>query len=202
MGKKTIVFLLTFMAAGLSVSAQTFTDVLAKNSEGEGTVIIYQAPQLKILLNGKADPPKAEVKSAETKTVKPVANAKKQQGKTPVGGRNEQNSLNGNVVAESNLPTARTSGRTIVQTGYRVQLYSGDNSRNARQKAYSVGYLFKSSYLDVPVYTHFYSPHWTCRVGNFKTYEEAHAFLTEVKATGSFPEATIIRTKIQVAADE
>ena len=89
--------------------------------------------------------------------------------------------------------------KSITVNGYRIRLYSGTNSRESRQKAYSIGYLFKSSYLNVPVYTHFVSPHWTCCVGNFKTYEDAQKFLSELKATNQFNGAMIIKSKIQVS---
>ena len=87
---------------------------------------------------------------------------------------------------------------SITTFGYRIRLYVGGSSREARQKAYSVGYLFKSVYMDIPVYTHFYSPHWMCSAGNFKTYEEASRFLAELKTTGQFGGAMIVKSKIQI----
>ena len=44
---------------------------------------------------------------------------------------------------------------------------------------------------------HFYSPRWICRMGNYRTYEEAHDVLTKVKQLG-YPSAVIVKGKITV----
>ena len=84
------------------------------------------------------------------------------------------------------------------QAGYRIQIYSGDNSRQARQKAYQLGYLFKSYFPDIPVYTHFYSPHWVCRAGDFRTIGEARSVLGKMRYIKGLSGAAIIRSTIQV----
>ena len=81
--------------------------------------------------------------------------------------------------------------------GYRVQAFAGGNSRKDRQQAESVGNQIKSSYPGVPVYVHFYSPRWICRIGNYRTYEEAHDILRQVKQMG-YPSAVIVKGKITV----
>ena len=55
----------------------------------------------------------------------------------------------------------------------------------------------KSHYPNVPVYVHFYSPRWICRVGNYRTYEEAHQMLVSLRNLG-FDQATIVKGKITV----
>lgn len=82
-------------------------------------------------------------------------------------------------------------------TGYRIQVYSGGNSRQDRQRAQDIGNKIKMKFPDQPVYVHFYSPSWKCRVGNFRTYEEANRMLRKIKAMG-FNSATILRGKITV----
>jgi len=52
-------------------------------------------------------------------------------------------------------------------------------------------------YPDQPVYVHFYSPHWICRVGNYRSFEEAETMLRKVKALG-YRQACIVRGKIIV----
>ena len=81
--------------------------------------------------------------------------------------------------------------------GYRVQAFAGGNSRKDRQQAESVGNQIKSSYPGVPVYVHFYSPRWICRVGNYRTYEEAHQMLLSLRKMG-FSEAVVVKGKITV----
>ncbi|MBS5614010.1 MAG: SPOR domain-containing protein, partial [Prevotella buccalis] len=48
-----------------------------------------------------------------------------------------------------------------------------------------------------PVYVHFYSPRWICRVGNYRSYEEAAHILKQVKGLG-YKQASIVRGKITV----
>lgn len=82
-------------------------------------------------------------------------------------------------------------------TGYRVQAFAGGNSRADRQKAQTIGNAIKMRYPDQPVYVHFYSPRWLCRVGNYRTYAEASTMLKAIKAMG-YKSATIVKGKITV----
>ena len=82
-------------------------------------------------------------------------------------------------------------------TGYRVQAYAGGNQRKDRQRAEQIGNEIKMNYPEEPVYVHFYSPRWICRVGNYRTYEEAHQMLLNVRKLG-FTSATIVKGKISI----
>ncbi len=83
-------------------------------------------------------------------------------------------------------------------TGYRIQAFSGGNSRADREKANKIGDAIKMKYPDQPVYVHFYSPRWICRVGNFRSYSEAAKLLRSIKAMG-YTQACIVKGKINVA---
>jgi hypothetical protein len=80
--------------------------------------------------------------------------------------------------------------------GFRVQLYSGGNSRMDKMRAQGMAQSAKSMFTQSSVYTQFISPHWVCRMGDFKTHAEAVTVLREVRATGRFPEAVIVRCKV------
>ena len=80
--------------------------------------------------------------------------------------------------------------------GFRVQLYSGGNSRMDKMRAQSMAQTAKGMFSQSSVYTQFISPHWVCRMGDFKTHEAAVSALHEVRATGCFPEAVIVRCKV------
>ena len=82
-------------------------------------------------------------------------------------------------------------------TGYRVQVFKGGNSRSERLQAEKIGKEIKSYYPYLPVYVHFYSPQWICRVGNYQTYEEAHQMLLSLRKLG-YTEAIIVKGKITV----
>ena len=77
-----------------------------------------------------------------------------------------------------------------------ILMYLGGNSRQSKNEATQMGARVKGIYGNVNVYTHFVSPHWICRVGDFKTYEEANEILRHLKETGRFNEATIVKSKI------
>lgn len=82
-------------------------------------------------------------------------------------------------------------------TGYRVQAYAGGNTRADKQRAQHIGDAIKMKYPEQPIYVHFYSPRWICRVGNFRSYGEASKMLKAVKAMG-YKGATIVKGKITV----
>ena len=81
--------------------------------------------------------------------------------------------------------------------GYRVQVFAGGNSRSDRLKAERAGDNMKSLFPSEPVYVHFYTPRWICRIGNYRTYEEAYEILKKVKQQG-YDSAIIVKGKITV----
>jgi len=81
--------------------------------------------------------------------------------------------------------------------GYRVQAFAGGNQRKDRQKAEKIGNTIKASYPEEPIYVHFYSPRWICRVGNYRTYEEAHQMLLNIRKLG-ISGASVVKGKITV----
>lgn len=87
--------------------------------------------------------------------------------------------------------------RSYKVDGYRVQVYAGTNSRQGKEQAQKAGNAVKMAMPDQPVYVHFYSPRWICRVGNYRSYEEASRVLKQVKALG-YAQACIISGKITV----
>jgi hypothetical protein len=82
-------------------------------------------------------------------------------------------------------------------TGFRVQAFSGSNSRNDRMKAEQARTTIKLNYPEEPIYVHFYSPHWICRVGNYRSFQEARTMLMKVKALG-YKQACIVKGTISV----
>lgn len=88
--------------------------------------------------------------------------------------------------------------RSYKVNGYRVQVFAGGNSRADKQKAQQAGNAVKRAMPDQPVYVHFYSPRWICRVGNYRSYEEANRVLSQVKKIG-YKQACIVSGKINVA---
>lgn len=102
---------------------------------------------------------------------------------------------------EMNIPTVdlrkKVMRRSYKVTGYRVQAYSGGNKRTDKIRAQQIGNAIKMAYPDQPVYVHFYSPRWVCRVGNYRSYSEAQRMLRAVKKMG-YKSAMIVKGKITV----
>lgn len=82
-------------------------------------------------------------------------------------------------------------------TGYRVQAFAGGNSRKDRIAAQKAGNTIKMRYPDQPVYVHFYSPRWICRVGNFRSLDEATKMLHQIRVMG-YRSASLVKGMITV----
>lgn len=106
-----------------------------------------------------------------------------------------------NEEEEINIPTVDMRKKVMRNarkvTGYRVQAYAGGNTRADKQRAQQIGEAIKMRFPDQPIYVHFYSPRWICRVGNYRSYSEASRMLRSVKAMG-YRGATIVKGKITV----
>ena len=92
------------------------------------------------------------------------------------------------------------STQRIKMNGYRIQVYSGGNSRTSKREAEGAGYRARGILAGESVYTNFMSPRWVCRVGDYRSYEEAYRALTELKGAG-FRDAVIVKSKVQVPVD-
>ena len=84
------------------------------------------------------------------------------------------------------------SGTVIKAKGFRIQVYSGNNTRASKEKATNIANSLKSSYPDLSVYTFFKSPRWLCTVGDFLTVEEAHETMRMLKKETTYKEIFIL----------
>ena len=208
--KSSVVFLTGFLMTA-NVFSQTMSEKIQRHQAGEGTVIMYQEPYIRILLDGRDV--SAPVKSSSVQTTRKNDRKNEELKSSKAEGKSASAQQPSSRTSDSNISIVSEKGEetgadtqfrkkvyknSITVNGFRIRIYVGGSSRDARQKAYSKGYLFKSVFMDVPVYTHFYSPHWMCSVGNFKTYGEASKFLKELGAYQQFSDAVIIKSKIQV----
>ena len=102
---------------------------------------------------------------------------------------------------ESLLGTEHKVGgdQTVLKSsGYRVQVYAGNNSRAARSEATHVASKVNEYFTDLKTYTFFTSPRWLCRVGDFRSIEEADAMMRKLRATGIFREVSIVKDQINI----
>ena len=187
-----------------AVDAQsTFTERLQKSNKGEGKISVTQDKSIDALVNGSSavtkqpENNKPEQKEKVT-TPKEKANDKeKAESKEKEKVAPKENEAQAIVVTPDTADVHKKVMKGVKINGYRVQVFAGGNSRNDRLKAERTGESIKSSFPGVPVYVHFYSPRWICRMGNYRTYEEAHEVLQKVKHLG-YDSAIIVKGKITV----
>ena len=85
-----------------------------------------------------------------------------------------------------------SKGKKIQTIGYRIQVYAGGNTRYAKEEAMKAAQLVKNKYPEIVVYTEFVAPRWVCRVGDFKTIEEADQAMRMLKKLRNFKEIAIL----------
>lgn len=164
-----------------AASAQTFVTRLQTPVKGQGRITVTHDAAIDALVNG------AGSATAQKQTKTESAPKKTTTTTTPK--------------AEGAKETANTqkapTGKSYKVDGYRVQAYAGGNTRRDRQAAEQTGSSIKSKFPNEQIYVHFYSPRWICRVGNYRTYEEAHKMLLAIQELG-YKQASIVKGKITV----
>ena len=181
----------------------SFTQRLQQSKNGEGQITVTQDKAIDELVNGPAVVP-ARPKTNTTTQQKP-AEKKNKDNNTATNQEKDKKQEPKVVVVEHHDSTTIDTPEEIQKkvmkgvkvAGYRVQVFAGGNTRNDRLKAERIGSEIKGLFPGVPVYVHFYSPRWICRMGKYRTYEEAHAVLERVKNNG-YQSAIIVKGKITV----
>lgn len=96
------------------------------------------------------------------------------------------------------VPSATGERKVLKSSGYRIQAYAGNNTRQAKNEAHAIAERIKSKFPELPVYTTFNPPRWLCRVGDFRSIEEADAMMRQMRATGEFKEVSIVKEQINI----
>lgn len=65
--------------------------------------------------------------------------------------------------------------------GYRVQLFSDNNSRTAKNEARAKERRVMARFPQYRSYVMFKAPYWRLRIGDFRTHQEANAAAEEIK---------------------
>ena len=76
-------------------------------------------------------------------------------------------------------------------SGYRIQVYSDNMQRRAKEMAQERAKMIQDSDSTLATYVTFNSPFWRVRVGNYSSYEEAAIKLRELKK--QFPSISDMR---------
>ncbi len=185
--KRFVTIIILCAGCLLTAGAQTFTQrIQQKGHASEGTVTVSHSKAIDDLVNatsGEQKEKEQEKDKEETTPAKPINPLQEARRDT------------------TDLLTIDTRRKVMKGTykvnGYRVQAFAGGNQRKDRQSAERVGNTIKAVYPEEPIYVHFYSPRWICRVGNYRTYEEAHQMLINIRKLG-IQGASIVKGKITV----
>ncbi len=183
----------------LTANAQTFTQRIQQKSQaGEGTVTVSQSKEIDDLVNGKLTERqperKPERKTADTTDTHKPASVKAREELAKILEQKVDTSAT-EVTIDRSKKVMRGGYKV---NGYRVQAFAGGNQRKDRQKAEQIGNTIKTNFPNEPIYVHFYSPRWICRVGNYRTYEEARHMLNAIRKLG-ISGASIVKGKITVS---
>ena len=191
---RTLLLLFTINYS-LFTYSQTFTQRLQKSNAGEGKVTVTQSKEIDDLVNGPQDVVTTPVKQ----NTQSNQNTQKQAEEKPLQTQRPQITVQPEMTPDTTYTDEPRKKilKGYKVNGYRVQVFAGGNSRDARVKAEKTGREINALFPGEPVYVHFYSPRWICRMGNYRTYEEAHQILNAVKKLG-YKSAIIVKGKITV----
>ena len=180
-------YLFTFLP--LNLVAQTFLDRLQKPVDGQGTVTVHQDTAInRIVLD-----PQSTVKPEDRKATTTTSNTASTATTTTTG----TTTTSTETTTTTTTPTTTTTRTRHTINGYKVQAFAGSNSREDRKKAERIASEIRAQLPNVSVSAHFYSPRWVCRVGNYRTREEAQQMLTTLKNMG-YSQALIVKSKVSV----
>lgn len=189
----------------LPLSAQSYLEHLQQKTQGLGTVSVHQSKEIDDLVNGAVPVAKPVAKTTTSPTQNTAANTEKTTEEEKKEEPKER------VALKPDMPKTETESGTEVEvdmskkvmrnsykvTGFRVQAFAGGNTREDKRKAEEARDKIKRAYPSEPVYVHFYSPRWICRVGNYRTQEEANRMLRNIRNLG-YRQAVMVKGKITV----
>ena len=89
-------------------------------------------------------------------------------------------------------------GKVPQVEGYRVMVYSGNNSGQARDEANRMAKYMRDNFPGAEVYVVFEPPIRTCLYGDYRTREEAEAVMYKLKATKKFKEISVKKCLINL----
>lgn len=136
----------------------------------------------------------AHFAAAQNNIVKSLERSVPGQGKVTI----HQDARIAALIGMEYVPTGTGERKVIRSSGYRIQAYAGNNTRQAKNEAHKIADRIKEQFPELPVYTTFNPPRWLCRVGDFRSIEEADAMMRRLRATGEFKEVSIVKEQINI----
>ena len=159
----------------INIYGQQFTEVLQTKSSKGGIVLLIQSSKIDSLVNGLK--PKQLVKDSSS---------------LPKITKQDKDSVQLDSIGKP-IPKG-----FVNKDGFRIQIYTGANSRTDKEQALKLQTQSKNLFPDYEVYCNFISPRWVVRIGDFETRDEAMVFMTEVRKTGISKEVRVVKCKVQI----
>ncbi len=205
--KQFVIITILVLCAAVDADAQTYLDHLKQSKPGWGKVTVTQSREIDELVNGlhatiKGTTEPANTNITERKDITPeqpkeLAAREKAAAEARKEAEARKNAAEGETITTTTETRKKVMRGSHKVTGYRVQAFAGGNTRDDKVKAQQTGDAIKAKYPEEPVYVHFYSPRWICRVGNYRTYQDAERMLKNVRGMG-YQSATIVKGMITV----
>lgn len=202
-GGLLIVFILTSVCA----TAQTFTDHARKQNNGGGRLTVVQDTELDNIVNNKRGKTTQTTQTAKKAEAKPAKKADvasddvqkknkasdKPTANTAIPATKPASTVRSSRPRQGNYYVAR---QRVASQGYRIQIYTGGNSRNDKNEAQQMRVKCQQQFPELAAYVHFISPHWVCRVGDFNTRESAARYVSRLRKARISYEVRIVSSPI------
>ncbi|MDD4921980.1 MAG: SPOR domain-containing protein [Bacteroidales bacterium] len=102
----------------------------------------------------------------------------------------------------ANTSVSNSEHKYITLSGWRIQVFSGNNQRVSKNEAFRKETEVKTTFPELSTYVKYNAPFWRLRVGDFQTYQDANNILLQLRR--EFPafgrEMSIVKEMIQVKA--
>lgn len=174
MRKSFYIFLCLFaICIHSNAQSRSIVDDLNTAKAGQGKIVIYQDEGIRNLIG--------------VNMISSIANA------NPTAIASQLSSSTDGTDAPKNFIRAK---------GYRIQVYSGNDQKVAKNEANSRKGAIQSAFPNMEVTVSYNSPVWRVRAGNFKTQEQANQALGEMKTRfPGYKEMRVVDDVVKIPVD-
>lgn len=77
--------------------------------------------------------------------------------------------------------TQNSDNKSLQTMGFRIRVFSGNQQTVSKNRCYAIQANINNQMPELPTYVTFKTPNWRISVGDFRTSEEAHSALHQLK---------------------
>lgn len=183
MVKRLSLLTIVLLCITAASAQQSFTQRIARQGKGEGRLVLVQSAAIEAAVNHAAMQSIAPAKPA----------AKPHEADKPTAAKGAKPHTEG---AEHTAPASIGSRHRVAATGYRIQIYTGGNAHQDKAAATAAANQCRKVFPELSVYPSFVSPRWICRVGDFRTREDAEQYADKLRRRRIGTEVRIVRCTV------